>query len=93
MGLHLATAHMAQDLALHTDDGPHMTCQLRQGLVAKQPTPTVAGAVDGDEVSIVAGHTGKPEAGANRGGADDADGSRASGDEARLQQRNHRFSG
>ena len=93
MGLNLSNAQIAQELDLHKDDVHHMTCQLRQGLVAKKPTPTLAGEVECDEVYIVAGHKGKPEAVAKRGGADDADGSRASGDEARLQQRNHRFSG
>jgi transposase-like protein len=93
MGLNLSNAQIAQELDLNKDDVHHMTCQLRQGLVAKKPTPTLEGEVECDEVYIVAGHKGKPEAVAKRGGADDADGSRASGDEARLQQRNHRFSG
>jgi hypothetical protein len=46
-----------------------------------------------DEVYIVAGHKGKPDDVAKRGGADGADGSRASADGARLKRRSHRSSG
>lgn len=92
-GRNLSNAHMAPALELNTEDVHPLTCQLRPGLVAQQPPPTLAGAVACDEVDIVAGHQGKPEAVAKRGGADDADGSRASGEEARVPQSNHRFAG
>ena len=93
MGLNLSNAQLAKELDLNQSDVHQMTGQLRQGMVAKKPSPTLTAEVECDEVYIVAGHKGKSEAVAKRGGADDADGSRASGDEARLQQRNHRFSG
>jgi hypothetical protein len=38
-----------------------MTCQLRQGIVRKKPSPTLTDEVECDEVYIVAGHKGKPE--------------------------------
>src|SRR5207244_13313659 len=37
-----------------------MTSQLRQGIVRKKPSPTLTDEVECDEVSIVAGHKGKP---------------------------------
>jgi len=39
-----------------------MTSQLRAGIVALKPTPTLSGAVECDEVYLVAGHKGHPEA-------------------------------
>jgi transposase len=39
MGLHLSKAQIAKALDLHKDDVHQMTCQLRQGLVVKQPSP------------------------------------------------------
>jgi len=81
---------MAHARDRHQDAGQHMTWQRRHGRVATKPTPTVEGAVACDAVDSVAGHQGKPEAVAKRGGAGDADGSRARGDAARLPQRHHR---
>ena len=60
-----------------------MTGQVRHGMVAKQPSPTFTDEVECAEVSLVAGHQGKPHAVTKKGDADGADGSRASGDEAR----------
>jgi hypothetical protein len=93
MGLHLSKAHMAKELDLHPADVHQMTCQGRQGMVAKKPSPTFTGEGACDEVAIVAGHTGQPDAVANKGGADGADGARASGDGARLPPRSRRVSG
>ena len=93
MGLNLSNAQMAKELDLHPSDVHQMTCQLRQGLVAKKPSPTLTDEVECDEVYIVAGHKGKPDAVVKKGGADGADGSRASGDGARLRPRSRRFSG
>ena len=93
MGLNLSNHHIAQELDLTSSDVHQMTCQWRQGIVAQQSTATLSGAVAGDEVSIVAGHKGKPADVANRGGADGADGSRARADGARSQRRSHRSSG
>ncbi len=93
MGLNLSNAQMAKELDLHPFDVHQMTGQLRHGIVAKQPSPTFTDEVECDEVDIVAGHKGKPDEVANKGGADGADGSRASGDGARLRPRSRRFSG
>jgi hypothetical protein len=93
MGLHLSHAHMAKELDHHQSDVPPRTGQWRPGMVAKTPSPTLTGEGEGAEVSIVAGHQGKPDEVANTGGADGADGSRASGDGARLPPRSRRCSG
>jgi hypothetical protein len=55
-----------------------MTCQLRQGIVVQKPPPTLSDEVECDEVYIVAGHKGKPDAVVKKGGADGVDGSRVS---------------
>ena len=62
MGLNLSNAQIAQELALNPDDVQRMTEHLRQGIVARQPEPTLAGAVECDEVYVVAGHKGHPDA-------------------------------
>jgi len=62
MGLNLSNAQIAQELGLNPGDVQRMTEPLRQGLVARQPEPPLAGEVEGDEVSVVAGHQGHPEA-------------------------------
>ena len=93
MGLNLSNAQMAKELDLHQSDVHQMTCQLRQGIVAKKPSPTLTDEVECDEVYIVAGHKGKPDEVAKKGGADGADGSRASGDGARSPPRSRRSSG
>jgi transposase-like protein len=93
MGLNLSNHHMAQELDLNQDDVPQMTCQLRQGMVVQKPHPTVRDQVECDEVYLVAGHQGKPNAVVKKGGAAGADGSRATVDAARSQPRNRRSSG
>jgi transposase-like protein len=93
LGLNLSHHHRAQALALHSSDGPPMTCQLREGLGAQQSTATLSGEVACAEVSLVAGHKGTPAAVAKQGDADGADGSRASADGARSTRRSHRSSG
>jgi transposase-like protein len=93
MGLNLSNHQIAQELDLTASDVHQMTCQLRQGIVARQSPVTLNGEVECDEVSIVAGHKGKPDEVAKKGGADGADGSRASADGARSQRRSRRSSG
>ena len=39
-----------------------MTTTLREGIVARRPEPVLAGEVECDEVYVVAGHKGHPEA-------------------------------
>jgi transposase-like protein len=62
MGLNLSNAQMAQELGLDPDDVQQMTEQLRAGIVARQPEPLLAGEVECDEVYVVAGHKGHPDA-------------------------------
>src|SRR6266446_6924714 len=61
MGLNLSNQQIAAELDLNKDDAHQMTCQLRQGIVRKKPSPMLTNEVECDEVSIVAGHKGKPE--------------------------------
>ena len=69
-----------------------MTCQLRQGMVARKPSPTLSHEVECDEVYVVAGHQGKPDEVAKKGVAVDAAGSGARADGAPSQPRNRRSS-
>ena len=62
MGLNLSNQQIAQELGLNKDDVQAMTSQLRQGVVALKPEPSLSGEVECDEVYVVAGHKGQPEA-------------------------------
>lgn len=62
LGLNLSNRQIAQELGLNEGDVQRMTEQLRQGVVATQPEPRLSGEVEGDEVYVVAGHKGHPEA-------------------------------
>jgi hypothetical protein len=53
---------MAQALGLHKDDVQALTEQLRAGVVARTPEPSLSGQVECDKVYVVAGHKGQPEA-------------------------------
>jgi hypothetical protein len=66
-----------------------MTEQLRQGLVARAPTVTLAGTAEIDEVDIVAGHKGQPAEVVKRGGRDGGASFQARRDAARWKRRNH----
>ncbi len=72
MGLNLSNAQIAQELDLDKDDVHQMTSQLRQGIVDKKPEVHLEGEVECDEVYVVAGHKGHPEAVAKKGVADGA---------------------
>jgi DNA-binding transcriptional regulator LsrR (DeoR family) len=93
MGLNLSNHQIAQELDLNKDDVQQMTSQLRQGIVRKKPAPTLTDEVECDEVSIVAGHKGQPEAVVKKGGAAGGDDSRGNVDAAPWQRRSHRSSG
>jgi transposase-like protein len=62
LGLNLSNEQIAQELGLHKDDVHQMTTQLRSGVVELKPEPELQGTVECDEVYIVAGHKGHPEA-------------------------------
>jgi transposase-like protein len=62
MGLNLSNQQIAQELDLHKDDVHQMTTQLRSGVVELKPESQLEGVVECDEVYLVAGHKGHPEA-------------------------------
>ena len=92
MGLNLSNQQIAQELDLHKDDVQQRTCQLRAGIVAHKPRVTLSGEVEGDEVYVVAGHKGQPEAVKKKGGPDAATDCRGHGDGARWRKSNRRSS-
>ena len=62
MGLNLSNAQIAHELCLNSNDVQRMTEQLWEGVVARQPEPVLSEEVECDEVSVVAGHQGHPDA-------------------------------
>ena len=68
MGLNLSNRQIARELDLGETDVQAMTEQLRHGLAAKLPPARLEGAVEIDEVYVVAGHKGQPAAVAKKGG-------------------------
>ncbi len=62
MGLNLSNQQIAQELGLNKDDVQSMTAQLRDGVVARRPEPSLSGTVECDEVYGVASHKGHPAA-------------------------------
>jgi transposase-like protein len=72
MGLNLSTLQIAQELNLNKDDAQRMAEVLRSGVVEKKPETMLSGFVECDEVYVVAGHKGQPEAVKKRTGPDDA---------------------
>ena len=61
MGLNLSNQQIAEELGLNKADVQAMTEQLRAGVVARTPEPSLSGEVECDEVYVVAGHKGQPE--------------------------------
>ena len=74
MGLNLSNRQIARGLGLDGSDVQAMTEQLRGGLAAKAPPVRLEGEVEIDEVYVVAGHKGNPDAVAKRGVPADAGG-------------------
>lgn len=72
MGLNLSNEQIAAELDLDKDDVHQMTSQLRQGIVEKKPQVHLEGSVECDEVYVVAGHKGNPEAVAKKDAQDGA---------------------
>ena len=62
MGLNLSSLQIAKELDLSPSDTRAMVQRLRQGIVDRQPEVTLSGEVECDEVHVVAGHKGHPEA-------------------------------
>ena len=62
MGLNLSNAQIAHELGLNANDVQRMTEPLREGVVARQPAPVLSEEGEWDEVYVVAGHQGHPDA-------------------------------
>jgi transposase-like protein len=62
MGLNVSNSQIAHELDLCASDAHHMTTVLRNGVVDQKPEVILDGEVECDEVYIVAGHKGHPEA-------------------------------
>lgn len=62
MGLNLSNQQIAEELSLNKADVQRMTSQLREDVEAKKVATSLQGEVECDEVYIVAGHKGNPEA-------------------------------
>jgi transposase-like protein len=62
MGLNLSGLQIAQELDINKDDARAMIQQLRQGIVDRCAPVVLEGEVECDEVYVVAGHKGHPEA-------------------------------
>ncbi len=82
MGLNLSNRQIADELELNKDDVQNMTRQLRKGILEQSPAPTLKGTVEMDEVYVVAGHKGQPEAVQKKGDLDAETDSKAQEDEA-----------
>ena len=73
LGLNLSNRQIARELDLDEDSVHDMATQLREGIVAKQPAVVLSGEVECDEVYVVAGHKGHPEAVKKKGDGDVGD--------------------
>ena len=62
MGLNLSNEQISGELSLNSSDVQKMTTRLREGIVEKKPVVKISGEVECDEVYIVAGHKGNPDA-------------------------------
>jgi transposase-like protein len=93
MGLNLSHRQIAQELGLNPGDVQQMTEQLRTGVVAAQPEPSLSGEVECDEVYIVAGHKGQPEAVKKKAVAGVAAGCGARGGAGPWRRKSRPFSG
>ena len=72
MGLNLSNRQIARELDLNKDDVQQMTTQLREGIVQHKAPVRLEGEVECDEVYLIAGHKGHPEAVKKNADADDA---------------------
>ena len=74
MGLNLSNQQIALELGLNKDDVQAMTIQLREGIMQAEPEVQLEGVIEVDEVYVVAGHKGNPEAVKKKDVHHDADG-------------------
>src|SRR4051812_14264001 len=61
MGLNLSSLQIAKELDIDRRDAQEMIQQLRRGVVDRRPPVALSGAVECDEVYVVAGHKGNSE--------------------------------
>jgi transposase-like protein len=92
MGLNLSNEQIAQELDLDPDDTQVMTTQLREGIVQRKPEVKLSGEVECDEVYVVAGHKGHPEAVRKKGDRAAADAGRGHRGGGLWRRRGHRSS-
>ena len=74
LGLNLSNEQIAQEPGMDPDDAQVMAPQLREGIVRRKPRGQLGGDVECDEVYVAAGHKGRPEAVARKGGRAGDDG-------------------
>jgi transposase-like protein len=74
MGLNLSSLQIAAELDRNPSDVRAMVQQLRQGVIDRRPPVALSGEVECDEVDVVAGHKGHPEAVKKKGGPPDGGG-------------------
>ncbi len=73
MSLNLSNAQIGRELGISESESHSMTGLLREGVYEKRPEQMLEGEVEFDELYVIAGHKGQPEAvkkkGASHGGA------------------------
>ena len=62
MGLNISNHQIAQELGITEKTAQAMTEKIRSGIEEKRHEPTLSGEVEFNEVYVVAGHKGHPEA-------------------------------
>jgi len=62
MSLNLSNAQIAKELGLTESDCHAMTSLLREGVYEKRPQEQLEGAIEFDELYLIAGHKGKSDA-------------------------------
>jgi hypothetical protein len=88
MGLNLSNRQIAHELDLDEDSVQAMASSLREGLLAKAADVKLEGVVEIDEVYVVAGHKGNPEAVKKKTARAGAAASRERAAAARWRRRN-----
>ena len=83
MGLNLSNQQIARELDLNKDDVQQMTSHLREGIVRQKGPIRLDGEVECDEVYLVAGHKGHPNAVKKKDVVDDVTDSEDGADEGR----------
>jgi transposase-like protein len=73
MGLNLSNAQIARELGLNEQDLHQMASLLREGVCEKRPVVVLSGQVEADELYVIAGHKGQPEAVKKNAESPDAD--------------------